>query len=141
MKADLQTEGEVKTILQRFTEAYRNRNLTALLACIAPDADVVMYGTGADEKRIGLEQIRAQVERDWAQSESAAILFNWTSVSAAGSVAWVAADGEFKFSVGGQDRTSPARVSFVLEKREETWLIVHAHFSMPAAAQEEGQSF
>ncbi len=51
---------------------------------MASDADVVLYGTGADEKRIGLEQIRAQVERDWSQSDSAAMMLDWTSVSAAG---------------------------------------------------------
>lgn len=141
MKADLRTEEEVKTILHSFTDAYRNRDLKAFLECFAPDADVVLYGTGTDEKRIGLEQIRTQVEHDWAQSESAAMLFNWSSVSATGPVAWVAVDGTFKFRACGQDGTSPARASFVLEKREGRWRIVHAHFSTPAATQKEGQSF
>lgn len=141
MKADLRTEEEVKTILRSFTDAYRNRDLKAFLECFVPDADVVVYGTGMDEKRIGLEQIRTQVERDWAQSESAAMLFNWSSVSATSPVAWVAADGVFKFRTDGQGGTSPARASFVLEKREGRWRIVHAHFSTPAAAQKEDQSF
>lgn len=141
MKADSRTEGEVKTTLQRLTDAFGNRDLKAFLECFAPDADVVVYGTGADEKRIGSGQIRSQVERDWAQSESAAMLFGWTSISAAGPVAWVAVDGAFKFRAGGKDATVPARVSVVLERREGRWLIVHAHFSTPAAAQEEGRSF
>lgn len=141
MKADSRTDGEVKATLQRLTDAFLNRDLKAFLECFAPDADVVLYGTGADEKRIGPEQIRAQVERDWAQSESAAMLFNWASVSAAGAVAWVAVDGAFKFRAGGQEGIIPVRVSFVLEKREGIWFIVHSHFSTPAAAQEEGQSF
>jgi uncharacterized protein (TIGR02246 family) len=141
MKADSRTEEEVKATLHRLTNAFRNRDLNAFLECFTPDADVVLYGTGADEKRIGPEQIRIQVERDWAQSESAEMLFTWTSVSAAGPVAWVAVDGAFKFIAGGQDGTIPVRVSIVLEKREGRWLIVHAHFSTPAEAQEEGQSF
>ena len=141
MKADSRTEGEVKATLQRLADAFANRSLKAYLECFAPDADVVLYGTGADEKRIGPEQIRTQVERDWAQSESAAMLLHWTSISAAGPVAWVAVDGAFKFRVGGKEGTSPARVSVVLERREGRWLIVHAHFSTPATAQEEGQSF
>ena len=141
MKADSRTEGEIKKVLDNLTDAYRNRDMNAFLACIVPDADVVMYGTGADEKCIGLEQIRTQVERDWAQSESAVILFDWTTVSAMGQVAWVAVDGAFKFRVGGQDGTIPARVTFVLERREGRWFIVHAHFSTPAAAQKEGRSF
>ena len=141
MKADSRTEGEVRATLQRLTDGFRSRDLTAFAECFAPDADVVLYGTGADEKRIGLEQIRTQVQRDWAQSESAVMLFGWTSVSAAGSVAWAAIEGEFKFRAGGQDGTIPVRVSMVLEKRDGRWLILHAHFSTPAATQEEGQSF
>lgn len=84
MKADTSTESEVTTALQKLTDAYAKRDLKAFLACFASDTDVVLYGTGADEKRIGLEQIRIQVERDWAQSESAAMSFTWNSISAAG---------------------------------------------------------
>ena len=141
MKADSRTEGEVNKIVHSFINAYRNRDMKALLECIAPDADMVMYGTGADEKCIGPEQIRTQVERDWAQSESAEILFDWTSISAMDQVAWVAVDGAFKFKAGGQDGAMPARITFILEKRESKWCIVHAHFSTPAAAQEKGHSF
>jgi uncharacterized protein (TIGR02246 family) len=141
MKADSQTEGEVKATLQKFADAYAKRDLKGILANFAPDADVVLFGTGADERRIGLEEIRTQVERDWAQSESASMSFPWISVSAAGPVAWVAAEGEFKFRADGQEGTIPVRASHVLERREGSWLIVHSHLSTPAAAQEEGQSF
>ena len=64
-----------------------------------------MYGTGADEKRIGLGEIRTQVERDWAQSESASMVFDWTSVSAVGPVAWVAIDGAVKFRVHAEGQS------------------------------------
>ena len=141
MKADSRTEGEVLAALRKFTEAYRQRDLKGLLDTMAGDADVVLYGTGADEKRIGLEQIRAQVERDWSQSDSASMLLDWTSVSAAGPVAWAAADGRFEFKLGGEAGSLPARASFVLEKRDGRWLCVHAHFSTPAAGQGEGESF
>ena len=111
------------------------------MECLAPDADLVLYGTGADEKRIGPEQIQSQVERDWAQTESIAISFPWSSISAAGTVAWAAMDGAFKLRAGGQDMTIHGRASFVLEKRDGKWLIVDAHFSTAASGQEEGKSF
>ena len=141
MKADSRTEGEVKTILHSFADAYRKRDRKAFFECIAPDADIVMYGTGADEKSIGPEQIHIQIERDWAQSDNAVLLFDWTTVSSLGLVAWVAVDGEFRFKAGGKDETIPARATFVLEKREGRWLIVQAHFSTPAAIQKKGHSF
>lgn len=109
--------------------------------CFASDADVLVYGTGADEKRLGAEQIGSQAERDWAQTESASIALDWISVSAAGEVAWAAVDGAFNLRADGKELALPARMTFILERREGRWVIVHAHFSIPSASQQEGQSF
>jgi uncharacterized protein (TIGR02246 family) len=141
MKADAMTEAAVKAVLDKVTEGYAKRDLALLLSAFAPDPDVVMYGTGADEKRIGLAGIQTQAERDWSQTESAAIIYEWTSVSAAGSVAWAACDGSFHLKADGQEMTLPARITSVLEKRDGQWLIVQGPFSFPAAGQSEGESF
>lgn len=140
MKADLQTTAEVEAIITKLTAAYKARNLKDVMECFAPDPDVVLIGTAADEKRIGPEQIRAQVERDWTQTESIEMAFTWKSISAAGPIAWATFDGTFKIRADGQDMTLPARVSFVLDKRNGKWLIVQSHFSTPAAGQEAGSS-
>jgi ketosteroid isomerase-like protein len=141
MKADAMTENAVKAVMDKVAESYAKRDLAMLRSSFAADPDVVMYGTGADEKRVGLAEIQAQAERDWSQSEAAAIIYRWTSVSAAGSVAWVAGDAAFKLKAGGQEVSLPARFTCVLEKRGEQWLIVQAHFSFPAAGQVEGGSY
>lgn len=141
MKANDQTASEVKAVLARFADAYARRDLEALMACVATDDDMVMYGTGADEKRVGPKEIEAQAQRDWDQTESAAMQFDTTAVSAAGNVAWAAVDGAFELRAGGQIMKMPARASIVLEKRGGKWLIVHAHFSMPAGGQQAGSSF
>jgi ketosteroid isomerase-like protein len=141
MKADVKTEAAVKSVLDKVAEGYAKRDLALLQAAFAPDPDVVMYGTGADEKRIGLAEIQVQAERDWSQTEAAAVTFGWTSVSAAGSVAWVATDAALNLKAGGQDMNLPVRITFVLEKRGEDWLIVQAHFSLAASTQVEGESF
>jgi ketosteroid isomerase-like protein len=141
MSAEMKTTQEIEGAIEAMTLAYRSRKVDDLLACFAPDSDAVLYGTGGDEKRIGPEQIRAQVERDWGQTESAEMAFSWKSIGAAGNVAWAALDGAFNLTAGGQALSLPARVSLVFEKRDGQWLIVHSHFSTPAAAQEEGHSF
>lgn len=117
MKADAMTGSAVKAALDKVAEGYTKRDLALLRAAFAPDPDVVMYGTGADEKRIGLAEIQAQAERDWSQTEAATVTYGWISVSAAGSVAWAAADATFNLKAGGQEMTLPARITFVLEKR------------------------
>jgi ketosteroid isomerase-like protein len=141
MKADPTTYQTIRSVLEGWTESYRQRDIKRLLAAVAPDPDVIMYGTGADEKRIGLAGIQAQAERDWSQTESAAFSLTEPTISAAGSVAWVAADAVFQLTAGGQEMALPARFTGVFEKREDQWLIVQAHFSLPAPDQAEGQSF
>lgn len=141
MKADAMTEMAVKAVLNKVAEGYSRRNMDILKACFAQDPDVVMYGTGADERRIGLAEIQAQAERDWSQSDSASMKYTWTSVSASGPLAWVAADAIFDAKVDGQAISLPVRITCVMEKRGANWLIVQAHFSFPAMDQAEGESF
>lgn len=135
MKANSATEKAIKAVLEKFVESYAKQDLKTALSLIAPDDDVIMYGTSADEKRIGLKEIKAQFERDWSQIEDPALEYNWTSISAAGNVAWVAIDAVLKARVNGQDLSFPSRITKVLEKRGVQWLIVHAHFSFPDGSQ------
>lgn len=142
MKANAKTEAEVMAVMNQYNEAYARRDVDGILALFAPDPDVVIIGTGQDEKRMGLAEIRAQLERDFAQSEAASIEFGWHSVSRAGSVAWVAADCVAQVKMqDGQEMSLQARATFVLEQRAGKWLIVQSHGSLPTAGQGEGQSF
>ncbi len=85
MKADPKAEAAVMAVINEFAEAFTKRDLDACLAFFAPDTDVVFIGTGGDEKRIGLAEIKALFERDFAQFEDASLTIGWHSVSAAGS--------------------------------------------------------
>lgn len=140
MKADPNTYQAVKSALDHWANSYAKRDMHSLLACIAPDPDVLMYGTGADEKRMGLAGIQAQAERDWAQTDAAAFNLQEPSISAAGSVAWASADAVFQVEAGGQQMAFPARFTGIFENRDGKWLVVQAHFSLPAPDQEAGSS-
>lgn len=141
MIADDQIDAAVRNVMDKFAESYTKRNLEGVLALFAPDDDVVLFGTGADEKRIGLAEIRRQVERDWSQSEAAVMSYGWISISASGSVAWMSADVTYNATIGGQELTLEGRLTNVLENRHGNWLIVQLHFSLPVSEQEEGESF
>ena len=141
MKADAKTEAAVIGAFNRLLKAYETRDGGTLSAMFVPDPDVVLYGTGADEKRIGPTQIRAQFERDWSQSEAASLKFDWHSVSSTGGLALVAADGAARVKVGGQEVTMPLRATMVFERRGERWLVAQMHVSTPASEQAEGESW
>lgn len=140
MKANEKTEAEVLKVMNKYLEAYQTRDREGLLSLFVPDPDQVHFGTGADEKRIGREQIRFQVERDWSQTEALAFNITWHQISTAGPVAWIAAEGLGQGEAGGQRFEFPVRMTSVLEKRGDEWFMVQSHASLPSPAQEEGDS-
>jgi ketosteroid isomerase-like protein len=141
MKASPQTQEDVQATLQQWKDAYSHRDLDGALALIAPDEDVVGIGTGPDEWRVGPEQFKTQIERDFAQSEALSVEYEPLVVSEAGPVAWVAGRATVQARVDGQDQTLTGRFTAVLEHRGGRWLLMQTHFSLPAAEQAEGRSF
>lgn len=141
MRASPQTQAAVEAALRQWADAYTARDLDQALALIAPDDDVVGIGTGQDEWRVGLEEFKAQVERDFSQAEVLSVEYEPLVVSEAGSVAWVAGRASAQARVDGQDLGLVGRFTAVLEHRDNRWLLVQTHFSLPAAEQAEGRSF
>ena len=141
MNASPQTQAAVQATLQQWKDAYTQRDLDRALAVIAPDDDVVGIGTGPDEWRVGPEEFRAQIERDFAQSEALSVNYEPLVVSEAGPVAWVAGRATVQARIDGQDLTLTGRFTAVLEQRGDRWLLMQTHFSLPAGEQAEGRSF
>jgi ketosteroid isomerase-like protein len=135
MNASPQTQAAVQATLQQWKDAYTQRDLDRALAVIAPDDDVVGIGTGPDEWRVGPEEFRAQIERDFAQSEALSLNYEPLVVSEAGPVAWVAGRATVQARIYGQELTLTGRFTAVLEQRGDRWLLMQTHFSLPAAEQ------
>jgi hypothetical protein len=83
MKASPPTQAAVQATLQQWKDAYSQRNLDGALAVIGPDDDVVGIGTGPDEWRVGPAAFKAQLERDFAQSEALSVDYEPLVVSEA----------------------------------------------------------
>jgi ketosteroid isomerase-like protein len=101
MYASAQTRAGVQAMLQQWKDAYSQRDLEGALAVIAPDEDVVGIGTGPDEWRVGPDQFKAQMERDFAQAEALSVAYEPLVVSEAGPVAWVAGRASVQARVEG----------------------------------------
>ncbi len=141
MKADIATERDVLATLRAYFAAITARDEPAVLALFADDADLVLFGSGADERRVGKTELLLQTRRDWSQSDAMSFTIDWSSVSSAGNVAWVATELTVSIAAAGQTLTLPARFSVVLEQRVGRWMIVQGHFSFPAGDQPKGASF
>ena len=141
MRADSKTEAAVVNVVKQSFEAFTKRDLDAVLAFFAPDPDVIVIGTGGDEKGVGLAEIRNILVRAIAQFEEASFELGWHSVSTAGSVAMLTADVTLYVKTGDRQITEQIRLTVVLEERGGRWLIIQWHDSLPAAGQKEGQAF
>ena len=95
------------------------------------DADLVAIGTGADELRLGPEELRRGLRRDFEQAENIETAIEWLSISAAGNVAWSAANARLTATVNGEATTIACRMTNVYEKRNGTWRIMLLHLSLP----------
>lgn len=135
-------EAMVIGTMNDFIRDWESRDTDAILSHFAPSATLCLYGTGADEKRVGLNEIQVQLVRDFAQSESLRCTLDWNLVGISGPVAWVASDVTIHFKIAGQDEMSfSARLSTVLQDYDGRWLFEHFHLSVAAANQADGESF
>ncbi|MFN2203177.1 MAG: nuclear transport factor 2 family protein [Caldilineaceae bacterium] len=135
-------EATVIGALSALLEAWESRDIDAMMAYFAPSPTLMLYGTGADEKRVGLDEVRMQAERDISQSESLSVSLDWNMVGIGGNVAWTASDVTIHFKAPGQPAVEfPARLTTVLQEYDGRWLFEQFHLSVAAANQDEGQSF
>jgi ketosteroid isomerase-like protein len=141
MKADQKTQNEVTLTLRGMFEAYAKRDLNGVLAFWAPDPDVAMIGSGADERSVGINQFAKIMMRDWSQSDTAEVNIKEIAVSSAGTVAWFTTDVIFNVKSGIDKFEFSGRLTGVLEKRGVEWLLVQMHFSIPSTQQAQGQSW
>jgi ketosteroid isomerase-like protein len=141
MKADPKTKAEVLRAMREMWRAYGRLDADGVLAVYASDPDIVVFGSGADEAYVGPKQAKKGLKRDFAQVRSVKVKLSKVRISAAGKVAWLAADSLFTAHVAGCDVDMDGRLTAVLEKRKGRWLIVQSHFAMPYAGQAAGQSF
>lgn len=111
-----------------------------VVALFAGDESVVV-GTGADEVRFGLNEIRSQVERDISQADEISVVLENQRTSVAGDAAFVYADARFVGSVGGESFELPARWTAGLVHTEDGWQVMQCHFSVAYGEQAEGESF
>ncbi|MEZ4494002.1 MAG: nuclear transport factor 2 family protein [Dehalococcoidia bacterium] len=125
----------------KFAEAFARRDIAALVALFSPSPEVIYIGTGADERRFGIQQVRDQLQRDLDQADEILFRFDWVRAGSAGPVAWTAAEGALIADLGQQHVELPLRFTAVLEVLGGEWLMVQAHLSVPAAGQELGASF
>jgi uncharacterized protein (TIGR02246 family) len=137
----VKTNAEVQSVIDLVAEAFEERDIEKMMSLFSDDDDLVVIGTGADERKVGKNEVRSLFKRDWAQSEASSLIYNWRVVSSAGVVAWAAVDGSVYARVGQREIHLPVRLSIVMKRISGRWSIVHWHLSVPASGQPSGEAW
>ncbi|MGV8143036.1 MAG: nuclear transport factor 2 family protein [Methanothermobacter sp.] len=140
MEASKEIVSAVHEILKNMAQAYLDKDLKGMMQLYVPDPDLVVIGAGRDEWVKGPGELKIGYNRDMTQADKIEVDFEDVTVSSSGNVAWVSARMAMDVNVENNEITIFGRLSMVLEKREDKWLIAHLHFSVPDE-QEEGKSY
>jgi hypothetical protein len=110
MRGSPAAEAAALAIPYKFAEAYARRDLQAVLAPFrATTATWCSLAPAEDERRVGIAEIREQIKRNLDQSRALFFRFDWVRASAAGPVAWVAAEGVMQAELAKAEIDIPVR--------------------------------
>lgn len=130
MNNDSQVVAEINSFIEKFVKAYSKTDINEYLSLFTKDENLVMFGTG--EKWVGYENYKSAPQKDKDKFEDIPIKFDWTKINYHGQIAWIAAEVTVSLKVAGQKMSVPARLTGVLKKEGNDWLIAQGHISSPA---------
>jgi len=132
---------KVLNLLEKYVQAYHEKDLNGILKLFADRDDLVLIGTGYDEWIKGYGDIRSGFERDFKQADNIHVKFRKVTVSSCDNVAWLSAHMTMDARVDGHDIYLPGRLTAVVLKIGDEWLFTQLHYSLPAVEQEEGKAW
>ncbi|MFH1243111.1 MAG: nuclear transport factor 2 family protein [Pseudomonadota bacterium] len=80
MKADAEIRAEVFAVFKGLWKAYQEKDLAGVLSFYVPDPDLLILGTGADERYAGMRAVTRGLKRDFSQSQGVRIKMTKLSV-------------------------------------------------------------
>ncbi len=123
----------VKEVIDRYLESYVRRDIETMATTLAQDNDTLGIGTDEGEYWKGWPTIRNVVEKQFG----AIVECHWkrtaptVNFSRDGNTSWYAEDLTGDFLSGSKKTTCNIRLTAVLEKRANNWVIVQFHRSVP----------
>ena len=126
-------EPAIRNLLERLNEGFTQRDVHQVLSLFAPGPETVFIGSEADEIAAGPAQLRNLLESLFAREE----IYHWRwgqlHINASGHTAWLVTQAILLVE-GPQPLELPYRMTLVLHRCGNTWLIVHYHGSEPASS-------
>jgi uncharacterized protein (TIGR02246 family) len=129
---DIEAEkAQIQSVLSNYVASIENEDMDLYAKGVAHDADMVNYGA-MGEPIIGWEALQKVIEgQNAALSETKISVAQMKShVSEDGKLAWATCLWDLAAKMGENPVSLPVRCTWVLEKRDGAWVIVHFHKSV-----------
>lgn len=125
----------IKTVLDNYILSIEKEDIELYGEIIMHDPIMVNFGTGAADYIVGWDALRKVIEdQNAALSETKITQSDVTiNISPDAKFAWATSLWNFQATMGGQVMQLPVRCSWIMEKQEDFWVIVHFHKSIGAA--------
>lgn len=132
----------VENVVADGIKSYETRDLKKFKTIFSPSERHVSWGTGKDERFVGLSHFLEQLKRDFAQSDAAELKIINLYSAVHEKTAWLAVEIEPTITIKGKVHVLEIlRGTFILVKESGRWLIEHTHASWPFPQQDLGNSF
>lgn len=131
-KADIEAEkAAVKTVLDQYVTSVENEDMDLYAKNVAHDTEMVNFG-GFGDPIVGWDALKKVMEgQNEALSETKITVSDLViHVSETGTLAWATCLWNLKAIMGESPMELPIRCTWILEKRDSSWIIVHFHKSM-----------
>jgi len=131
---DVETEKQqVRAVLDSYVESVETENMELYAENMSHDSSMVNFG-GFGDPIMGWDALKKVMEgQNSALSETKITVSNLTiHISDTGTLAWATCLWNLKTWMDENPVDMPVRCTWVLEKRENQWVIVHFHKSIRA---------
>jgi uncharacterized protein (TIGR02246 family) len=127
-------KASIRSLMHNCVKAVENSDIVSFGRAFAHDPDIVVIGTDASERVVGWEALKKAIQAQFLALPGMRITLRDVTVHLLreGRSAWATSLTVFKDTVGatGQEMEVPTRDTWVLEKRDKGWVILHVHHSV-----------
>jgi ketosteroid isomerase-like protein len=135
------TEAEmpkVKEVVDSFTKTLETEDMVLFEKTFAQDEDMVSFGTDAAERWVGYATLKEAVQNQFDSFENTKMTVRdqVIEIHGSGEVAWFSEIADWDVTAMGEEvKIKNSRITGVLEKRGNDWVIVQFHASVPVSGQ------
>ena len=127
-------KANVQAVLDNYAKAWETSDFELFSNVFSHDFDLVIFSAVPSKSLVGWEAFQEDVQKTFADSEGVEIGFRDVAIKvhSFGDLAWVTCHEDWKLM--HQDELvsdEGARMTWILEKRNGRWVVVHAHWSLP----------